>query len=147
MWGFGQENPNTSIRECEPRSPGQHLGRLGSLTRTGHVFRYLPGILPKYCMETWGEADRLAVCLEKHIYYVILTPKAVAGTSAAPPRFKLTEPSVKTEVQCNCDIPIPGKRICFKGKPTFHSVFHVFAPSVISHYGIWRELHPVLTQT
>lgn len=42
-------------------------------------------------METWGEADRLAVCLEKHIYYVILTSKAVAGTSADALRLKLTQ--------------------------------------------------------
>lgn len=95
--------------------------------RTGYLFSYFPGILPKYCMETWGEADILAAHLQKHIYYVILTSKAVAGTSAAPPRLKLTEPSVKTEMECDCDIPILGKHVCFKGKLTFHFVFHLFA--------------------
>lgn len=98
-------------------------------------------------METWAEADRLSICLEKHIYYIILTSKAVAGTSAAPPRLKLTEPSVKTEVECDCDIPILGKHVCFKGKLSFHFVFHVCAPSIVSHYEIWRELYPVLIQT
>lgn len=98
-------------------------------------------------METWGEADRLAVYLEKHIYYGILTSKAVAGTSAAPPRVKWTEPSVQTEVECDCGIPILGKHVCFKGRLIFHFVFHVFAPPIVSHYAIWRELYPVLTQT
>lgn len=31
MWGFGQEDPNTTIRECMPRTPGQHLQHLGKL--------------------------------------------------------------------------------------------------------------------
>lgn len=150
MWGFGQEDPNTTIRECMPRSPGQHLqhlGRLGCFHHNSHLFSYFPGILPKYCMETRGEADRLAICLEKDIYYVILTSKAVAGISAAPPRLKLTEPSVKTEVECDCDIPAPGKHVCFKGRLIFHFAFHVFSPPIVSHYAIWRELYPVLIQT
>lgn len=118
-----------------------------AFTTTGHLFSYFPGILPKNCMETWGEADRLAVCLDKYIYYVILTSKAVAGTSAAPPRVKRTEPSVKTEVEYDCGIPILGKHVCFKGRLIFHFVFHVFGPPIVCHYAIWRELYPVLIQT
>lgn len=65
------------------------------------------------------------------IYYMILSSKTVAGTSAAPARLKLTEPLLKTEVECDCDIPIPGKHVCFKRKLTFHD-FPLCFPRVCS---------------
>lgn len=139
------------------RPPGHHqqdLGRLGCFlssgigTRTGHLFSCFPGIPPKHFMENWGEADRLPVCLEKHIYNQILTFKATAGTSAAPPGLeKQLKRLLKTKAQCNYDVPILGKHVCSKGKLTYHFVFHAFAPSIVSHYTIWRELYVVVIQT